>query len=377
MGGVLTDDIGLDPKKESFYKAIVLSTAEDIEQKSSPRVDFLDLNIGFEVEGGGKDNSDKWKEEALKNDSGFKKNFFEGGFTPIFDLIDSIPAINILKSLPIPITDPTSALLPITNTITEILATVTDTPNQFFLTKLDEIIGKKEELLEALNKIKESGDDVVQEGIEELADVLNEIDPRLSKEEITSKVNDKIQDIKSVLSIPEIELPVPPYFDIPDLSDLKAFALSFFNLPIPEIPGVDPSDIVETFFNFNLELPPVGVLFLEIAKVKIQMLIELASGIPTFLIAAIDKIKEMFLNGTFSIKNVIKAVFESVANVFFDNLIKSDKIKKLIESATTIVYVINSLIKTLVSSFVVSIMGVLFGKGLIMKSTAIGLGLLK
>jgi len=98
-----------------------------------------------------------------------------------------------------------------------------------------------------------------------LAEILNEIDPRLSKETIVNKVNDKIQDIKSILAIPEIELPEPPYFSLPDLSDLKSFGLSFFEIPAPEIEGVSPEDIIETFFNFESDIPPIGALFVEIA----------------------------------------------------------------------------------------------------------------
>jgi hypothetical protein len=376
--GVLIDDIGLDPEEENFYTSTVLSIADDIEFKRSPGIDFLGLSIGFDVEGGGKENADKWKEKALEEDSDFKKIFFDGGFTPIFSLIDSIPDVNVLSA--VGVSDPTSALLPLTNTITGILANVTDTPNQFFLTKLDDIIDKKEELLDALNKLKESKESKIQEGIEKLAEILNEIDPRLSKETIVNKVNDKIQDIKSILAIPEIALPEPPYFSLPDLSDLKSFGLSFFEIPAPEIEGVSPEDIIETFFNFESDIPPIGALFVEIAKVKIQMLIEMAAGIPPFIKSAIDKIKEMFdpTNSIkFTIKGVIKAVFDAVVNTFFDKLLQSDKIKNLIEKASTIVYVINGLIKTLIGSLVVSIIGVLFGKGLIMKSTAIGLGLLK
>lgn len=376
--GVLEDDIGLNLKGDSFYNSIILTTSDDIEYKRSPRIEFLDLNFGFEVKGGGKDNAEKWKEKALEPDSDFKKYFIEGGFSPIFDLIDSIPAINVLKSLPVPITDPTSALLPLTNTVTEILSSIgVPNPNEFFLTKLDDIIGKKKELLESLDKIKDSEEDIIQQGIEEIATILNTIDDRLSKNSLIEKINSRIETLRQNLLIPEIEIPDPPYFEIPDLSDLKSFALSFFNFPILEIPGIDPDDIIKMFLNFDLEIPSLGVLFVEIAKTKIQMLIEMTSGIPPFLKTAVDKIKEMFLNGTFSIKNVIKSVFESVANTFFDKLLQSNKIKKLIDEASTIVYVINSLIKTLVGSLVVSIMGVLFGKGLIMKSTAIGLGLLK
>jgi len=177
--GVLIDDIGLDPEEENFYTSTVLSIADDIEFKRSPGIDFLGLSIGFDVEGGGKENADKWKEKALEEDSDFKKIFFDGGFTPIFSLIDSIPDVNVLSA--VGVSDPTSALLPLTNTITGILANVTDTPNQFFLTKLDDIIDKKEELLDALNKLKESKESKIQEGIEKLAEILNEIDPRLSK----------------------------------------------------------------------------------------------------------------------------------------------------------------------------------------------------
>jgi len=365
------EDIGA--KGETLYASLVSSIAKDIENKEAPRVPFLDdFRIGFEVTGGGKKAADAWKEKALEEDSAFRKNFFDSGFLTIFDLIDSIPAINIIA----PITDPTSALLPITNAITDILAGLgIENPNQFFLTKIDQIIKKKEELLGAISKLKETGEDAIEEGIQELAEIFNEIDPDLSIETLKSKVQEKIEDIKSAF-IPEVELPEPPYFQLPDISDLKSFGLSFFNFPIPEIEGIDPSDVIELYFNFDLEIPPIGVIFVEIAKVKIKMLLELAAGIPPFLKTAIDKIKELFpLN--FNLKEIIKAVFDAVVNTFFDKLLQSDKIKKLIEKASTMVYIINNFIKSLVIGLVVSIVGVIFGKGLIMKSTAIALGLLK
>ena len=106
------------------------------------------------------------------------------------------------------------------------------------------------------------------------------------------------------------------------------------------------------------------------------MLIELASGIPPFLTVAINKIIELFpLN--FSLAGILKAISESVIGYLFEKLAASEKILNLIQSGSSIVYVLNGLVLSLISSLIVSIVGVLFGKGLIMKSSAIGLGLLK
>ena len=43
-------------------------------------------------------NATKFKESALKPDSEFRNNFIPG-IEPIFDLLDTIPAINILKGI--------------------------------------------------------------------------------------------------------------------------------------------------------------------------------------------------------------------------------------------------------------------------------------
>ena len=372
--GVLIDDIGLDPKGDEFYNNLVNSISDDIEFSRSPEIKFLDLVIGFPVSGGGNEAADGWKQNALKEDSDFRKNFIESGFSPIFDLVDSIPDVNILA----PISDPTAALLPLVNTVTEVLASIVDNPNEFFLTKLDDIIERKDDLLDALQKFKDSKEAIVEEGINEIAVLLNTIEPDLEIATLKTKITEKIEDIKNVLKLPEIELPEPPYFELPDFSDLLSLGLSFFNFPMPDIPDIDSEAVINLYFNFDLEIPPIGVLFVEIVKVKLQMLLELVSGIPPFLKTAIDKIKEMFAPPiTFSFKGVLKAIADSVINYFFDKLNQSEKIKKLIESASTIVYVINGLVKILVMSLIVAIVGVLFGKGLIMKTTAIALGLLK
>lgn len=372
-------DIGLDLEGETFYTSLVSSISSNIENSKSPKIEFLDLSIGFPVVGGGKEASDAWKNQALKENSDFKKNFIDSGFKPIFDLIDAIPPVNILK--PIGIIDPTAPLLPITNVITDILSSIgIENPNEFFLTKMDKIIKKKDDLLKALDDIKKNGEEAIKKGIEKLAVIFNEIDSKLDIEKLKSKINEKIKNIKSVLSIPEIELPEPPYFSLPDLSDLKSFALTFFKFDLPNLDiniELDPLAYIETILNFNLDIPPIGVMFVEIAKIKIQMLIELSLGIPAFLKTAIDKIKELFLSGNFSLKEMIKSILDSVLNYFFEKMNSSSKIKKLIDNASTLVYVINTLIQNLVGSLVVSIVGIIFGKGLIMKSTAIGLGLLK
>lgn len=375
--GALTD-IGAGIEKQAFFESLIESTGDRMENLVTPNIEFLNLSVGFETgDSGGKEMADAWKASVLSPESSFKANFIDSGFAPIFNLIDAIPPINILKSLPIPITDPTAALLPLTNVIAEVLASIgIPNPNEFFLTKIGKFLEKQDALLRALDKFKSSTASVVQKGINRLAAIINEIEPELEIETLKTKIAEKIDDIKDVLNIPDISLPEPPYFQVPDITDIVSFALSFFNFPIPDIPNITIDDIIALYFDFELEIPPIGVFFAEIAKSIIEMLVELASGIPPFLTVAIDKIIELFpLN--FSLAGILKAISESVIGYLFEKLAASEKISNLIQHGSGIVYVLNGLILSLVSSLIVSIVGVLFGKGLIMKSSAIGLGLLK
>lgn len=370
------EDVGI--KKQAFFGSLVESIGDRMENSSTPNIEFLNLSVGFETgNSGGKEMADAWKASVLSPESSFKANFIDSGFAPIFNLIDAIPPINILKSLPIPIIDPTAALLPLTNAIAEVLASIgIPNPNEFFLTKIGKFLEKQDELLRALNKFKSSTASVVQRGVNRLAAIINEIEPELEIETLKTRIAEKIDDIKDVLNIPDISLPEPPYFQVPDITDVVSFALSFFNFPIPDIPNITIDDIIALYFDFELEIPPIGVFFAEIAKSIIEMLVELASGIPPFLTVAIDKIIELFpLN--FSLSGILKAISESVIGYLFEKLAASEKISNLIQHGSGIVYVLNGLVLSLVSSLIVSIVGVLFGKGLIMKSSAIGLGLLK
>ena len=370
------EDVGI--KKQAFFGSLVELIGDRMENSSTPNIEFLNLSVGFETgNSGGKEMADAWKASVLSPESSFKANFIDSGFAPIFNLIDAIPPINILKSLPIPIIDPTAALLPLTNAIAEVLASIgIPNPNEFFLTKIGKFLEKQDELLRALNKFKSSTASVVQRGVNRLAAIINEIEPELEIETLKTRIAEKIDDIKDVLNIPDISLPEPPYFQVPDITDVVSFALSFFNFPIPDIPNITIDDIIALYFDFELEIPPIGVFFAEIAKSIIEMLVELASGIPPFLTVAIDKIIELFpLN--FSLSGILKAISESVIGYLFEKLAASEKISNLIQHGSGIVYVLNGLVLSLVSSLIVSIVGVLFGKGLIMKSSAIGLGLLK
>lgn len=362
-------DVGLDLSGETFYISLVETISNDIENKKTPRIDYLDLSVGFDVQGGGKKESEEWKKNALSENSNFRKTFIDKGFSPIFDLVDSVPATNILK--PVGITDPTVAMLPISNIITDLLASLGVTsPNKFFLTNLDELVKRKEDIQSGVDSIVEGN---VDKGSNKIAEILNEIDPNLNIEVLKSRISEKSAAIAS-----SVKIQIPEMFNLPDLSDLKSFGMSFFNFDVPD--GLDDLNIKyynDIIFNFDLEMPPIGVVFVELAKTKIKMLAELALGIPPFLAPAIEKIKELFLTGGFTIKKVVKQLVDAVFNTFFDRINQSPKIKKLLERSSSIIYVLNGLIKILVGGLVVSIVGILFGKGLIMKSTAIALGLLK
>ena len=98
--------------------------------------------------------------------------------------------------------------------------------------------------------------------------------------------------------------------------------------------------------------------------------------IPDILVAAIEEARKI-LTGEFSIPNFLRALADSIFGKFFNELEKNEKIKNLLKDSTSLVSALHQTILTLVGSLIVSVVGILFGEGLIMKSAAIGLGILK
>ena len=90
-------------------------------------------------------------------------------------------------------------------------------------------------------------------------------------------------------------------------------------------------DIIAMFFDFELEIPPIGAMFVELLKVKLAMLLELAAGIPGWLQPAVDKIMSLF-PANFDIQQILKAIAEAIFGYFFEK-INMTKIKNLIEKA--------------------------------------------
>ena len=96
---------------------------------------------------------------------------------------------------------------------------------------------------------------------------------------------------------------------------------------------------------------------------------------PDFLKAAIDEAKKM-LTLDFSIQSFLREVARSFFAKFFIELEANEKIKNLIKNAPALVSVLHSTILVLVGSLVTLVVGILFGEGFIMKTSAIGLGLI-
>jgi len=360
---------------EMFIKAI----DEGIRAGKKPRNDFLDLDFGFDVEmpTGEKAEvaADGFIEQASKDDSAFKSIFIPA-VKPIFSIIDSIPAVNVLSA--IGVSDPTAALLPVLNNLTDILTDIgIANPNEFLLTKLPEVLGRSKELIDELEKLAKNIDnlDAVTKAAEKIAEVFGEIIPELNIDDVKAKILESAEKIAEGFNIEIPEIP-----EIPDITD----PISFFNIEIPDLEFISPEEIIAFLFNFELDVPPIGVIFTEMLKIKLDMLREVAlastpAGIadpPDILVAAIEEAKKI-LTGEFSIPNFLRALADSIFGKFFNELEKNEKIKNLLKDSATLISALHQTILTLVGSLIVSVVGILFGEGLIMKSAAIGLGILK
>ena len=379
MGALKNIGIDLDGGfSDIFIKAI----EEGIRAGKKPRIDFLDLDFGFDTEiptgEAAEAAADGFIAQASKNDSTFRSVFIPS-VKPIFSVIDAIPAVNVLSA--IGVTDPTAALLPVLNSLTDILADIgIPNPNEFLLTKLPEVLDRSKELLNQVKKISDDIDDLeaLEKHALKLAEVIREIIPDLNIDSVKEKILESAEKISEMFNI---DIPDPP-FEIPDITN----PISLFNIDIPniDIELISLEEIISFLFNFELDIPPIGVIFIEMLKIKIDMLKEIAlaatpAGVPDppdILIAAIEEAKKI-LTGEFSIPSFLKALADSIFGKFFNELEKNEKIKNLLKDSTSLISALHQTILTLVGSLVVSIVGILFGEGLIMKSAAIGLGILK
>tara|TARA_R110000803_G_scaffold60405_1_gene119640 strand:+ start:83 stop:1213 length:1131 start_codon:yes stop_codon:yes gene_type:complete len=376
MGALKNIGIDLDG---GFVEMFIKAIEEGIRAAKKPEIAFLDLTFGFDVEipTGEKAEvaADGFIEQASKDDSAFKSIFIPA-VKPIFSIIDAIPAVNVLSA--VGVSDPTAALLPVLNNLTDILADVgIPNPNEFLLTKLPEVLDRSKELIDELEKLAKNIDnlDAVTKAAEKIAEVFGEIIPELNIDDVKAKILESAEKIAEGFNIEIPEIP-----EIPDITD----PISFFNIEIPDLEFISPEEIIAFLFNFELDVPPIGVIFTEMLKIKLDMLREIAlastpAGIadpPDILIAAIEEAKKI-LTGGFSIPNFLRALADSIFGKFFNELEKNEKIKNLLKDSATLISALHQTILTLVGSLVVTVVGILFGEGLIMKSAAIGLGILK
>ena len=356
----------------------------DLDGGKKPRIDFLDLDFGFDVEipTGEKAEAaaDGFISQASKDESTFRSVFIPA-VKPIFSIIDAIPAVNVLSA--IGVSDPTASLLPVLNNLTDILADVgIPNPNEFLLTKLPEVLERSKELMNQLEKLAKNIDDIdaVTTAAEKIAEVFEEIIPEINIDDVKAKILEASEKIAEIFNIEIPEITDPP-FEIPDITD----PISLFDIDIPiDLELISLESIIAFLFNFELDVPPIGVIFIEMLKIKLDMLREVAQAStpaaifnpPDILIAAIEEAKKI-LTGEFSFPNFLRALADSIFGKFFNELEKNEKIKNLLEDSTSLVTALHQTILTLVGSLVVTVVGILFGEGLIMKSAAIGLGILK
>jgi len=382
MDGALKK-VGIDLESTAFQNAWIDRAHSMIASGTAPLMPFIDLNFGFDIDlptgEKAKEIADSFKMQSQKTGSDFKEIFIPA-FKAIFDLLDAIPAINILKYLPVPITDPTKALLPISNLITELLANVgIPNPNEILLERLNKILKKQGEILAKIKIIATEATSKVTSAIAELASILKEIIPEISIDSLKTSIHNSIDKIRSLYNL---ELEFEP-IQIPNITDF----IEFFNLKIPKLPDIpdlpDVSVYIRKFFDFDLDVPPIGVMFVEILKVKLEILAELIlaftpAGIlnpPDFLKAAIAEAMKI-LTLEFSIQSFLREIARALFAKFFIELEANEKIKNLIKNAPTLVSVLHATILVLVGSLVTLVVGMLFGEGLIMKTSAIGLGLI-
>lgn len=378
MGALKNIGIDLDG---GFADIFINTIGAGIRAGKKPRIDFLDLDFGFDVEipTGEKAEAaaDGFISQASKDESTFRSVFIPA-VKPIFSIIDAIPAVNVLSA--VGVSDPTAALLPVLNNLTDILTDVgIPNPNEFLLTKLPEVLDRSKELMNQLKKLAKNIDDIdaLTAAAEKIAEVFEEIIPELNIDDVKVKILEASEKIAEIFNI---EIPEPP--EIPDITD----PISLFNIDIPgiDLELISLESIIAFLFNFELDVPPIGVIFIEMLKIKLDMLREIAlastpAGIadpPDILIAAIEEAKKI-LTGGFSIPNFLRALADSIFGKFFNELEKNEKIKNLLKDSTSLIAALHQTILTLVGSLVVTVVGILFGEGLIMKSAAIGLGILK
>ena len=381
MGALKNIGIDLDG---GFADIFINTIGEGIRAGKKPRIDFLDLDFGFDVEipTGEKAEAaaDGFISQASKDESTFRSVFIPA-VKPIFSIIDAIPAVNVLSA--IGVSDPTASLLPVLNNLTDILADVgIPNPNEFLLTKLPEVLERSKELMNQLEKLAKNIDDIdaVTTAAEKIAEVFEEIIPELNIDDVKVKILEASEKIAEIFNIEIPEITDPP-FEIPDITD----PISLFDIDIPiDLELISLESIIAFLFNFELDVPPIGVIFIEMLKIKLDMLREVAQAStpaaifnpPDILIAAIEEAKKI-LTGEFSFPNFLRALADSIFGKFFNELEKNEKIKNLLEDSTSLVTALHQTILTLVGSLVVTVVGILFGEGLIMKSAAIGLGILK
>ena len=369
----MLSQIGVDPDSAAFKTSLKLSIKEKIASNSPLTIDALGISIGLPVEAPeGVDPlvlADSFEIAAENENSGFDKILMPavGGIIQILDAIPT-PPVHLLAALGIP-ADPTSILLPISNIIADILASIgIPNPNEFFLTNLNKITENANKLKNRLDSLVNATRDQIEARANKVAKLLNEIDINLSIDKLKLKLIEKVDEIRERLNqlIPEVSLPT--------LSDIQNSIITFLGIEIPVIPGISPQEIIAILSNLSLDIPGIGEFFLEIIKIKLEMIAQLALGIPPFLQEAAQKIIGLFATGNFT--GIFKTLAESVFGYFFEKF-SSARIISLLEVAPSLVATTHALIQVLIGSFIPMIVGLLFGKGLIMKSSAVALGILK
>jgi hypothetical protein len=368
-------DIGIDPEGSSFKSAYERQVKESLKSGLKITIPGLNITLGFDTpnlpELQREKVSDAFEKSIGEENNKFSNLFSEQILGGLVNVIDIIPPINVLSA--VAITDPTAPILPIINEIVEIIGQFgIDSPYTFILENIDKIMSKKEEFEKAFEEIATQS---FQMAALMLSETLASIDQRLDAKILF----DKIYEI-----LPNFQLPEPPNID----EAIAGFTSTIANLIpnpildleglIPDLPNIELPD-VSSLLNLltSLEpMPSIGAVFLETLKKILETALEVVGvnilSPPPFLTSIIGKLQQL---PPPSLLEIIGAAIEGVANNIFEKINQTD-ISKIIESGVTFVAAFNAMILIIIKSIVVSLIGVLMGKGLLMQSAAISLGLL-
>ena len=296
----------------------------------------------------------------------YHKSYVDGMYKTSAKILN-LPANAVLKNSPIPIFDPTNAILVVLNLVKDIIESLNiPLPGDILdlvLTKIDVILAGISDIVAFVKSLLDITDiasfdmspltDLIRELLEGQVDT-TQIDQIISgmeadKENIINSAKEKVQESMGLPDAEVPELPGPPTIDgsFLGIPDGVGFDLSMLNMSV-SLPDLE------------LELPGIGKMILDF----ITGIIKVAKDIIATLFSAVTELIGVIAQG---IEALIGFVMSKVFQPIVD-LIKSifpDFEKFLIPAASIL-----TLVKKIVPMLIVGIVGFLIGPGLITLSIA-------